>query len=92
MHLFLWNTSLTKKIDEYGFLDYAVNEALFLSDKEEIIVMQIIGNIRQEYNHNMGKFSHNTIITQLESLLNYSDRFYQGQLLKRENQSLKLDA
>jgi AraC family transcriptional activator of pobA len=80
---FLWNTSLTKKITEYGFFDYAVNEALFLSDKEEVTLMQIIRNIRQEYHNNMDKFSHDIIITQLESLLNYSDRFYQRQFLTR---------
>jgi AraC family transcriptional activator of pobA len=80
---FLWNTSLTKKIAEYGFFDYAVNEALFLSDKEEVTLMQIIGNIRQEYHNNIDKFSHDIIITQLESLLNYSDRFYQRQFLTR---------
>lgn len=45
--------------------------------------MQIIGNIRQEYHNNMDKFSHDIIITQLESLLNYSDRFYQRQFLTR---------
>jgi len=79
----LWNTPLAKKIKEYGFFDYAVNEALFLSDKEEAILMQIIGNIKQEYHNNMDKFSHDIIITQLESLLNYSDRFYQRQFITR---------
>src|SRR5690242_19086228 len=32
---FLWNTPLAKKIKSYDFFQYAVNEALFLSDKEE---------------------------------------------------------
>lgn len=80
---FLWNTTLAKKISHYGFFDYAVNEALFLSDKEEATLMQIVGNIRQEYNNNIDKFSHDIIITQLESLLNYSDRFYQRQFITR---------
>ncbi|MEO6313649.1 MAG: helix-turn-helix transcriptional regulator [Chitinophagaceae bacterium] len=84
---FLWNTSLTKKIGAYGFFDYAVNEALHLSDKEEAILMQILGNIRQEYHNNMDKFSHDIIITQLESLLNYSDRFYQRQFMTRRKTS-----
>jgi AraC-like DNA-binding protein len=80
---FLWNTPLAKKISQYDFFDYAVNEALFLSDKEELTLMQIIGNIRQEYSNNMDKFSHDIIITQMESLLNYSDRFYQRQFMTR---------
>jgi AraC family transcriptional activator of pobA len=80
---FLWNTSLAKKIGQYDYFYYAVNEALFLSEKEEGILLQIIGNIRQEYHNNMDRFSHNIIITQLESLLNYADRFYQRQFLTR---------
>jgi AraC-like DNA-binding protein len=84
---FLWNTTLAKKIGQYGFFDYAVNEALFLSDKEESTLMQIVDNIRQEYHNNMDKFSHDIIITQLESLLNYSDRFYQRQFMTRRKTS-----
>jgi len=84
---FLWNTSLAKKISQYGFFDYAVNEALFLSEKEEATLMQIINNIRLEYHNNMDKFSHDIIITQLESLLSYSDRFYQRQFITRRKSS-----
>jgi len=84
---FLWNTILAKKIAQYRFFDYAVNEALFLSDKEEATLMQIVGNIRQEYHNNMDRFSHDIIITQLESLLNYSDRFYQRQFMTRRKTS-----
>jgi AraC family transcriptional activator of pobA len=56
---------------------------LFLSDKEEMLLAQIIGNIRQEYHNNMDKFSHDIIIAQLESLLSYSERFYQRQFMTR---------
>ena len=87
---FLWNTPLATKIGQYGFFDYAVNEALFLSDKEESTLMQIVDNIRQEYHNNMDKFSHDIIITQLESMLNYSDRFYQRQFLTRRKTSHEL--
>lgn len=87
---FLWNTPLAKKIGQYGFFDYAVNEALFLSDKEEATLMQIVGNIRQEYHNNMDKFSHDIIINQMESLLNYSDRFYQRQFMTRRKTSHEL--
>ena len=80
---FLWNTPLTKKIKEYRFFDYAVNEALFLSDKEEIALDQIIDNIRREYQNNIDNFSHDIIITQLASLLSYSERYYQRQFMTR---------
>ena len=81
---FLWNTSLTGKIRRYEFFDYSVDEALFLSDKEETTLVQIVNNIRQEYHNNMDKFSHDIIITQLESLLSYSERFYQRQFMTRK--------
>ena len=80
---FLWNTALTKTIRHYAFFDYSVNEALFLSDKEEAGLTQIIGNISQEYHNNLDKFSHDIMITQLESLLTYSERFYQRQFMTR---------
>jgi len=84
---FLWNTSLSKTIRHYEYFDYSVNEALFLSDKEEGTVKGIIQNIQEEYNSNIDKFSQNIIISHLETLLNYSDRFYQRQFITRKKQS-----
>ncbi|WP_343633391.1 helix-turn-helix transcriptional regulator [Fluviicola sp.] len=81
---FLWNTPLAKTIKQYEFFDYAVNEALFLSEKEENTLNGIIGNIRQEYHSNIDKFSKQIIVSQLESLLNYSERFYNRQFITRE--------
>lgn len=81
---FLWNTTLAKTIKQYGFFDYSVNEALFLSEKEEATIDGIIGNIRQEYHTNIDKFSKKIIISHIETLLNYSERFYQRQFITRE--------
>lgn len=81
---FLWNTSLGKNIQNYEFFDYSVHEALFLSEKEEITINNIIRNIQQEYHSNIDKFSQTIIISQLETLLNYSERFYQRQFITRK--------
>jgi AraC family transcriptional regulator, transcriptional activator of pobA len=81
---FLWNTALAKNIKQYGFFDYAVNEALFLSDKEETTLINVFQNIEQEYNTNIDKFSQDVIIAQLELLLTYSDRFYHRQFITRK--------
>lgn len=81
---FFWNSSLAKNIKNYDFFDYAVNEALFLSEKEEATLKAIIQNIEQEYNANLDKFSQSIIISQIETLLNYSERFYQRQFITRE--------
>lgn len=81
---FLWGTSLANTIRKHEYFDYAVNEALFLSDKEEAILTNIIRNIEQEYHSNIDRFSQNIIISQIETLLNYSERFYQRQFITRK--------
>lgn len=81
---FFWNTSLAKTIKQYDFFDYSVNEALFLSEKEETIINGIIENIHREYHCNIDKFSQQIIIAQLETLLGYSQRFYNRQFITRK--------
>jgi AraC family transcriptional regulator, transcriptional activator of pobA len=81
---FLWNTSLAKTIKQYEYFDYAVNEALFLSAKEEKTIVRVLQNIQQEYHSNIDKFSGSVIIAQLELLLTYADRFYDRQFLTRK--------
>ena len=84
---FIWNTTLAKTIKDYDFWDYSLNEALFLSAKEEAIVNNIIQNILLEYHSNIDKFSQQIIISQIEGLLTYADRFYHRQFLTREKAS-----
>ncbi|RRA90331.1 helix-turn-helix domain-containing protein [Paenimyroides viscosum] len=87
---FLWNTPLAKKIKSFDFFLYAVNEALFLSDKEEKIIVDILLKIEQEYQSNMDKFSQELIIAQLEMLLIYSERFYERQFITRKKSNYEL--
>lgn len=81
---FFWGTSLAKTIKNYDFFGYAVNEALFLSEKEERIIDDLLRNIQREYQSNMDKFSENIIVSQMELLLNYAERFYERQFLTRK--------
>lgn len=81
---FLWNTSLAKTIKQYEFFNYSVYEALYLSDKEEIMLTTIGQNIEQEYHATTDRFSQSVIIAQLELLLTYSERFYQRQFITRK--------
>src|ERR1700761_3537692 len=80
----LWNTPLAKTIKQYDYFGYAVNEALHLSDKEEILLTGIARNMEQEYHINIDRFSQNVIIAQIELLLTYADRFYQRQFITRK--------
>lgn len=81
---FLWNTPLAKTIRKYEYFDYAVHEALFLSEKEENTLTGIMQNIEHEYRSNIDKFSQNIIIAQIESLLSYAERFYNRQFITRK--------
>ncbi len=87
---FLWNTPLAKKIKSYDFFKYNVNEALFLSDREEKVVVDILKNIEREYQSNMDKFSQEVIAAQIELLLIYSERFYERQFFTRKKSSHEL--
>lgn len=86
----LWNTPLAKTIKQYEYFDYSVHEALFLSDKEEVIISGIMQGIQQEYHANIDKFSQDLIIAQLEVLLKYSERFYQRQFITRKISNHKI--
>lgn len=81
---FLWNTALASKIHKYEYFNYSVHEALFLSNKEERIINDLIQNIEREYQNNIDKFSQEIILSQVETLLNYADRFYQRQFITRK--------
>jgi AraC-like DNA-binding protein len=87
---FLWNTSLANTIKRYEFWGYAVNESLFLSEKEEEIIVSIVQNIHRETHTNIDKFSKQIIISQLEGLLNYAERFYNRQFITREKANHKM--
>src|SRR6187402_2735574 len=81
---FLWNTPLATRIRRYEYFSYATSEALFLSDKEEVLINDLVKNVKNEYYSNMDKFSQDIIISHLETLLNYAERFYQRQFITRK--------
>lgn len=81
---FLWNTALAKTIRQYDFFSYAVHEALHLSEKEEGLMTGIMQHISQEYHANIDPFSQGVMLTQLELLLTYADRFYHRQFITRK--------
>lgn len=81
---FFLNYPLAKKIKEYGFFSYSVNEALHLSEKEKATLLSIFKNIEEELQSRIDDFSHDVIISQIETLLNYSNRFYKRQFITRK--------
>lgn len=87
---FLWNTELARKIRNYEFFSYAVNEALFLSEKEEKVIVEIMENIQNEYQSNIDKFTQDLIIAQVSRLLIYAERFYERQFYTRKKSNHEL--
>ncbi|MBT1696030.1 helix-turn-helix transcriptional regulator [Fulvivirgaceae bacterium PWU4] len=87
---FLWRTPLAKTIRQYEYFEYSVNEALFLSEREEETLNEIAAKIQQEYRSNIDKFSEHIIISQIEVLLRYADRFYHRQFITRKKSNHKI--
>ena len=87
---FLWQTPLAKKMKAFEFFGYAANEALFLSDKEEKAIEQILLAIQSEYRSHIDRFSQELIVNQIERLLIYSERFYERQFITRKKSNYEL--
>ena len=81
---FLLTYPLAATIKRYGFFSYSANEALHLSAKEKETIITIFKNIDDELKDRLDDFSQDVIISQIESLLNYSNRFYKRQFLIRK--------
>ncbi|ROH97407.1 helix-turn-helix domain-containing protein [Chryseobacterium daecheongense] len=81
---FLLTYPLASTIKRYGFFSYSANEALHLSAKEKETIISIFKNIDDELKERLDDFSQDVIISQIESLLNYSNRFYKRQFLTRK--------
>lgn len=86
---FLLKNSLASAISSYGFFSYAVNEALHLSADEEDNLIAILNKIDVECGK-IDKHTQEIIISQIELLLNYSNRFYERQFITRKNNNSEL--
>jgi len=75
---------LAKKIRQYGFFSYSANEAVHLSENEKATVISIFKMIEEELNSRIDDFSQDVIISQIELLLNYANRFYKRQFITRK--------
>lgn len=81
---FLQPYPLATQIKQYGFFNYAASEALYLSEREKNKMLSIYNFIREELHERIDQFSHDVIISQIELLLNFSNRFYTRQFITRK--------
>jgi AraC-like DNA-binding protein len=80
---YLIKHDLHNTIKKYGFFDYEANEALHLSPNEEATFWELFNKIKGEYYNNQDEFSREIILTHIDSILKYSQRFYKRQFLNR---------
>jgi AraC-like DNA-binding protein len=80
---FLAGTALYNKVKKYNYFDYEVNEALHLSPGEEEIIWNLYFSLEKEYNNNTDEHSKDIIISHLDTLLKYAQRFYKRQFINR---------
>jgi AraC-like DNA-binding protein len=74
---------LNGKMKEYDFFDYSSHEALHISEQEKRVLESIIYKIDLELDSHLDDYSEELILNNLESLLNYSKRFYHRQFITR---------
>ncbi|SEB21476.1 transcriptional regulator, AraC family [Pedobacter hartonius] len=80
---FLYRHPMVSKIKNYGFFSYALNEALHLSEKEEIDIEDIFLKIDEQLHH-IDKHTQDIVLSQIDLLLNLSNRFYGRQFITRK--------
>lgn len=76
--------TLNSNIKKYGFFSYSASEALYLSEKERETILGVFASIKNELNERIDNFSQDVVISQIELLLNYSNRFYNRQFITRK--------
>jgi AraC family transcriptional activator of pobA len=77
--------ALFKTIRNYGFFSYSAREALQLTEKEKQTILGIFNSIGDELSQRLDHFSQDVMISQIELLLNFSNRFYNRQFLTQKS-------
>jgi AraC-like DNA-binding protein len=81
----LRGTSLGTKMKDYTFFSYETAEALHLSDKEKETLFDCVQKIETELQENIDNHSQTLIVSNIELLLNYCQRYYGRQFITRKN-------
>ncbi len=81
---FIHQYPLGKLIKSYGFFDYETAEALHLSESEKLVILDVFAKIEMELQNPIDDFSQDVMVSYLDLLLNYSNRFYKRQFTTRK--------
>lgn len=80
----LHGTPLGKKIREYSFYDYRVNEALHMTDEEHDVLVSLMRQIQSEIDRRHDAVQDAIIVNYIALVLNFCQRFYHRQFLTRK--------
>ncbi|MEZ4749030.1 MAG: helix-turn-helix transcriptional regulator, partial [Calditrichia bacterium] len=81
---YLLGHPLYSEIKKYDFFDYEINEALHLTPREKETMWSLYHTIESEYYNNTDEFSKSIILSHLDSLLKYAQRYYKRQFIDRK--------
>lgn len=76
-------TELGRTIHEYHFFSYDVNEALHVSEEENLLLKQCVTQLQLEYERSIDKHTQGLLVSSLALMLQYSERFYERQFITR---------
>ena len=82
---FIRKYPLGMKISKLKLFSYETSEALHMSDAERSIIEGIMENIQNEDIRSIDEHSQDIIVSQLDVLLNYAERFYTRQFRTRNS-------
>ena len=80
----LHGTSLERKIKNYNFFDYRVNEALHLTQNERDVILSLFSQLKSELDKGNDNYKHDIIVGYIELILSYCGRFYERQFMTRK--------
>lgn len=76
-------TDLGRKMQQYSFFLYDVSEALHISQEEKQTLWDCVEKIKKEYMQNIDHHTQGLMVSNIELLLNYCNRFYDRQFITR---------
>ncbi|CDT58897.1 helix-turn-helix domain-containing protein [Vibrio coralliirubri] len=83
-------SGLASQMESYSFFSYDTNEALHVSEREKMILSDLVSQVKEEYSQNIDTHTQRLIVSNIELILNYCTRYYERQFLVRQNHNLDL--
>ncbi len=82
---FIRKYALGAKIGKLKFFSYETSEALHISDAERVQAEALLESMVTEYKRSIDEHTQDIIVSQLDVLLNYAERFYTRQFRTRNS-------